>query len=116
RRVLSSRDGSDTHILVDALHRQNDDELRSFARCALHIDLAAEAGHDAMHHRKTQTRAFADRFGGEERLEHAMHDLGAHAATGVGDAELDPTRHVRWARYFFTRHADATIIIAHGIS
>ena len=45
-------------------------------------------GHDAVHHRKPQTRAFVHRLGGEERLEHPPLGLGVHAGAVVAHPQV----------------------------
>ena len=56
------------------------------ARRRADLDVPAVLLDDAEHHRQTQAGAtFA--FGGEERLEHARLDLGAHAHARIGDLD-----------------------------
>ena len=59
-------------------------------------DLTAGLAGEAVDHRQAETRALADRLGGEERLEHLADEVGRHARPGVRDADAQvlARRHV----------------------
>ncbi len=61
---------------------------RAATGLAVHGDRAVVLLHDAMHHRKAESRALAHRLRGEKRFKDALHDFATHARTGV------PHRHM----------------------
>ena len=68
---------------------QFDGQGGAVARLAFHADFSAVLLHDAVHDRKSQTRADARRFGREEWIENARDNLGWNPGTIVGDFHAD---------------------------
>ena len=69
--------------------RRGQIKLHRGARAGLAVDLDVPARllDEAVHHGEAQAGTLADLLGGEERLEHAVQHLLAHAAAGVGDRD-----------------------------
>src|SRR5580700_220980 len=69
--------------------RQDEIEAGALAGRAFHLDAAAMVLEDAVHHRKTEAGALADRLRREEGLEDARERRLVHAAAGVGDRKAE---------------------------
>ena len=69
---------------------QSDGELSVLADPAIDGDRTAMLlGHDVIADREAKTGSLASRFGGEERLEQFVLDLGRNADAVVADADFD---------------------------
>ncbi len=88
--------------------------------------MTARLGNDAVDRGKSQSRAFAQRLGGKERLEHLRQDFGRNAGAGIADLDQGRplSRRFRPAIVLglFLRHAGGTDIDlaaalgAHGVT
>src|SRR5262249_36513094 len=65
--------------------RQVDLDGRAVTFLAVDLDVAARLLDQPVDHAEAETGALADLLGGEERLEHLVHDGGGNAAAGVAD-------------------------------
>src|SRR5439155_15668567 len=69
------------------LQGKNDAKEAAFTESAFDFDAAAVATHDGFADRQSQSGAFADILGGEERIEHLGEVGGGDAAAVVGDLD-----------------------------
>ena len=74
---------------VAAVNRKQDAEAAPRAGRARHDHVTAVLVHDAVHRGEPHAAAAPDILGSEERLEHALENLGADAGARVGDLQLD---------------------------
>src|SRR6185503_802782 len=72
-----------------ARDRQHEGQPRALSQLALHPDLAAVGGDDAVADREAEAGALAHRLGREERVEDLVEVLRRDAAAVVGDGEHD---------------------------
>src|SRR5262245_36232700 len=69
--------------------RQVDADHRSLPDLRIDPDMSMALSGEAIHHRQAKSGAFTQRFGGEERIEHAVEDRLADAGPGVADGYGD---------------------------
>src|SRR3954451_5792587 len=82
--------GAPLRLLRGCGSRQADDEFREYAGLGVNLDRAAMLFHDdVVAHRQPESRAFARRFGGEERIEHLLLYFGRDAGAVVANANFD---------------------------
>src|SRR6185437_13735903 len=77
--------GAGTNLLIGA--RQINLERRALAFLAVEFDMAARLLDETVNHRKPEAGAFADLFGGEERLEYFLLDGRGNSGPGVAHRE-----------------------------
>src|ERR1700676_1264293 len=64
-------------------------ERSALPGCRTHIDFSGVLFDNAVAHRKTEARAAAAGFGGEERIENAVNVLAWNARAGIGNLDFD---------------------------
>ena len=79
----------DQQIAITDCNRQHQVKRCAFIGNAVHPDFAAVVVQNVVANRQTQPGAFADRLGGEKRIEDASQQMFGNAWAGVADVDRD---------------------------